>query len=144
MARKQLGVAPANTADAVTKNYLESGTVTLTNKTISGASNTITGLPASATPDAARLVRATGSSVSGQWTKILTFAAPGSPYNRFHGMYAVSCFARGGAVIDVDMGTLAADSINGSVQILSRASGSLVSDDSFKIVCNGYGQNFEL
>lgn len=137
---KGTGTVNANGIPVVTTT----GAQTVTNKTISGASNTVTNLPASATPSAARLVRTTGSTVLGQWTRVLTFAATATPYFRFHAMFSVSAFARGGAIVDVDMGTLAADQVNGSVQILSRGSTSVVADDSFKIVNNGYGQPFEL
>ncbi|MCA9340349.1 MAG: hypothetical protein KDA17_05535, partial [Candidatus Saccharibacteria bacterium] len=71
-------------AGAVQANGIEvttlSGTQTLTNKTISGASNTITNLPASATPKAARLVCTTAPVVAGQgnyWAKLMSFATTG-------------------------------------------------------------------
>lgn len=137
---KGTGVVEANGIPVVTTT----GAQTVTNKTISGASNTVTNLPASATPSAARLVRTTGSTVAGQWTRVLTFAATATPFFRFHAMFSVSGFARGGAIVDVDMGTLAADQVNASVQILSRGITTVVADDSFKIVNNGYGQPFEL
>jgi len=42
LARKQLGVAPSGSTDAVTKGFADTGTETLQNKTISGANNTLT------------------------------------------------------------------------------------------------------
>ena len=45
MARKQLGSNPSNNNDAVTKAHLESGSATLTNKTIDATSNVLTNIP---------------------------------------------------------------------------------------------------
>lgn len=48
MARKQLGAAASGGEDAVTKGYSDSSTQTLTNKSISGSSNTLSDIPQSA------------------------------------------------------------------------------------------------
>lgn len=44
MAQKHLGVSATNSTDAVTKAYVDSGIATIANKTISGSSNTVTGV----------------------------------------------------------------------------------------------------
>ncbi len=122
-----------------------SATQTLTNKTISGASNTITNIPTSAIPDAARLVRTIGGGTpSGEWAKVCTFAAPSSPYVRVALILSVTSFAYNGGIISVEMGNLAASSASARVEYISKGTSNVLRDDGFKIVSDGYGNDFEL
>lgn len=136
---KNAGVVQANGVPVVTT----SGTATLTNKTISGASNTITNLPASATPDAARLVRSHGSS-AGNWYKVFSFNPGAVPYARHAAMYAVGGYSNGSAIIAVSVGNGAEGTISCSVEFIAKGDTYILNDDAFKIVSDGYGSPIEL
>ena len=88
------------------------GQQTLTRKTLSGANNTITNLPASSTPDAARLVctTAVGGAVNTEWAKIATLNITGSNQS-------ASC------LLSVTVGGAAAESAVVSVTAYSRVTG---------------------
>jgi hypothetical protein len=144
------GVVQANGVPVVTTT----GTQALTNKTISGASNTITNLPASATPDAARLVCTTATGDVGAengaetWAKIATLSIVSSEFFDINlhlvviGGYArnvmaqVAVWMRSGATnsnpsVDVEI-------IGGVNSVLG------LSNDSFKIISGGWNTNAEL
>ena len=137
---KGTGVVMANNIPVVTTT----GAQSLTNKTISGASNTITNLPASATPDAARKVREHGTSAN-NWYKIVTYSPGAVAYARLNVVLVISSFNTTGAIISVTMGNNAADANpTGAVEFLSKGNISVLADNAFKIVANGYGQPIEL
>lgn len=66
MAEKQLGVAPSNSTDAVTKAYVDSGIASLANKTISGSSNTISNIALGSLASAAYNTTPTASTLA-EW-----------------------------------------------------------------------------
>jgi hypothetical protein len=137
---KGTGTVQANGAPVATTT----GAQALTNKTISGASNTITNLPASATPDATRFVRNHGTTLN-NWYKIFTYSPGSIAYARFAAVFTISAFNNSGAVLSMQMGNLAdGQNPTGTVEFLSKGNISVLNDDAFKIVNNGYGQPIEL
>lgn len=138
-----------NTSDA-TKN---SAVATLTNKTISGSSNTFISIPASAITDTAKLVATTinGNNTPtdgiNTWAKIATFSG-GSVYNSQSVILAITA----SAVNLGDAVTIAVFVRSGSwgenpscdVQIISGAGTQSFATDSFKMISGGYGTDIEL
>lgn len=140
------GSAVLNGLDAYTIATL-SGAQTLTNKTIDGASNTITNLPASATPDAARRVAYINSTSANQWTKLLTFEAPSS-YTRCNLLLGFSSWGGSGGsgtIVAVDMGTVGdGQSPTAFLEIVAKGAGTTLGDDSFKVIAGAFGTPIEL
>ncbi len=140
-----------NTSDA-TKN---SASATLTNKAISGASNTVTNLPASATPDAARLVCSTANGAIGTedgpntWAKIATWT-PGTAQNvdATLVLQVVNATASSGsdsAIVVLHGRQVNAVSLNPFVDIIAKGGGgTAIGIDSFKAISNGYNTKIEL
>lgn len=120
-----------------------SSTDTLTNKTISGSNNTLTNIPVSAVPDAAKFVRSHGTTAN-EWYKVFTFTPPASDYVRLNMMLAISGFTGGGAIIQISLGNTSTGNANASVEYIAKGYTPMLNDDSFKIVSDGYGQPFEL
>ncbi|MCA9334549.1 hypothetical protein KC953_00215, partial [Candidatus Saccharibacteria bacterium] len=136
-----------------TKN---SATATLTNKTISGANNTITDLPASATPDAARLVATTalggGTTEDGAntWAKLATIEIT-ELYRAINLLLSVSGARNNTASSDSAVIAVYAEVNFNTPGIANRSnvdiiasSGSTFGPDSFKIISDGYGSPYQL
>ena len=123
-----------------------SSTSTLTNKTISGASNTLSNIPASATPDAARLVTTVVGGGTGHWAKLATFTPGSNAY--FQSSLTLKLVAYGSdsaCDISVHMGNGAAGvDPYAAVSMSSRSPGTVFADDSFKVVSGAYGTPLEL
>lgn len=118
---------------------------TLTNKTISGASNTVTNLPASATPDAARMVN-TLIGVSNQWAKVASFSPGSNAYYQCSLTLGVSCYgSNSNSIVSLHMGNQGSGTAPvATLSILAKGSGTAIADDGFKIVCDAYGSPIEL
>jgi hypothetical protein len=132
--------------DDATRNAVErTATATLTNKTISGASNTVTNLPASATPDAARIVN-TIIGVSNQWAKVASFAPGSNAYFQCSLTLGVSCYgSNSSSIISLHMGNQGSGTAPvATISMLAKGSGNVIVDDGFKIVCDAYGSPVEL
>ncbi|MCA9340521.1 MAG: hypothetical protein KDA17_06410, partial [Candidatus Saccharibacteria bacterium] len=137
---KGSGVVRANGAEVATI----SGAQTLSNKTMNGASNTITNLPASATPDAARKVWTSLSTVSGQWTKVLTYTPGNTTLDRISLCLSFVSFAHNtSAIVALEAG-ITSNTSSASIELLSKAAGTALGADSFKIISDGSGAAFEL
>jgi hypothetical protein len=148
LASKGTGTVNANGIPVVTTT----GAQTVTNKTISGASNTVTNLPASATPDAARLVCSTaGAGVDTEngantWAKIASW--PGLSLNtdltivlgvaaNNSGDYAIVSASQrnSGAAVVFNLQMLA---------LHAHPSAPQIGADSFKLVSDGQGSTTSL
>jgi len=140
-----------NTSNATER----AATATLTNKTISGASNTLTNIPASATPDASRLVCTTAlgdiaaSNGANTWAKIATFSSGTNQFAESQVILSVANANSGGhdtAIISV---LYRANATNSNptldVRIISKGGtyGGL-GPDSFKMVSGGWATSAEL
>ncbi|USN96173.1 MAG: hypothetical protein H6797_03785 [Candidatus Nomurabacteria bacterium] len=137
---KGTGVVQANGVEVATV----SGTQALTNKTLSGANNTITDIPASATPDAARKVWTSLSTVSGQWTKVLTYTPGNTTLDRISLCLSFVSFAHNtSAIVALEAG-ITSNTSSASIELLSKAAGTALGADSFKIISDGSGAAFEL
>jgi hypothetical protein len=140
-----------NTSNATER----AATATLTNKTISGASNTLTNIPASATPDASRLVCTTAlgdvaaSNGANTWAKIATFSSGTNQFAESQVILSVANANSGGhdtAIISVLYRANATDSNPTlDVRIISKGGtyGGL-GPDSFKMVSGGWATSAEL
>jgi hypothetical protein len=147
---KGSGTVKANGVDVATI----SGAQTLTNKTISGSSNTITDLPASATPDAARLVCKTATGGSGvenganTWAKLVTLTpAANGTCALLLGITTGTSFQPQTAILQVwAYATQPSPALPlvGVNLIGMPSSGYAFYADGFKVVNNGYGQPVEL
>jgi len=132
---------------------------TLTNKTISGASNTLSNIPASATPNASRLVVTTLGGGTGTedgpntWNKIATISFGSNQNFETQVMLAVvggvSGNAHDTAIISIQcraQTTGLVPYIN--VEMLAKGGSSsstaLIGADSFKIISGGFGTDIEL
>jgi hypothetical protein len=135
-----------------------SSTNTLTNKTISGASNTITNIPASATPNASRLVATTAIGGTGTedgantWAKIATLSfgttsletqcllaiTGGNSGNNFD-TAIISVFGRSRPTPNVPWAYVEMLSKGGSTSAAAH-----IGSDSFKIISGGFGTDIEL
>ena len=149
---KGSGTIKANGVDVVTT----SGAATLSNKTISGASNTITNLPASATPDAARIVctTATGGATAedgaNTWAKVATINL--TQQARAATLILGVTLGRNnvGSADNVILSVYCESNINtpgyankSNVDIIGGSLGVLAADG-FKIISGGYGTPYEL
>lgn len=67
MARKLLGATPAGSTDAATVDYVNTATATLTNKNISGSSNTITNIPNAALTNSSITINGTSVSLGSSY-----------------------------------------------------------------------------
>ena len=147
------GTVQANGVSIVTTT----GTQTLTGKTISGASNTVTNLPASATPDAGRLVHTTAaggtSAANGAntWTKIATISAGAAQYVDCNLLLALTTSNIGSTQpLSAIVSVVANQSATGTnpllgVEMVAKSGNSLgISDDSFKLVSGGFSSDIEL
>lgn len=132
------------------KSYYDDVTSTLNNKSISGSTNTITNLPASATPDAARLISTLtnpGGS-SNQWTKLLTITH-GSPYYTANLLIYVivrELQENGSALVSLSSGRSASGVLPTLNLDIIAASGpaSHLGPTSFKLISNGENEPTEL
>jgi hypothetical protein len=137
---KGTGTVQANGVDVVTTT----GTQTLTNKTISGASNTITNLPASATPLASRLVATTSVTVANNWTKVATFAPGSNPYySHTLNLRFVAYGSPSSAVVGIFMGNTT-DGTNPSVVVRMTERTGTFAASFLKVVSGVYGTNSEI
>lgn len=139
LTKTDVGLANVDNTSDATKL---SANGTLTNKVISGASNTISNLPASATPDAARLVMVTAVGGTGAqdgpntWAKIASVS--GVANNRdFHLILGVSmrdATAHDNAIVSVRFRNVNGTSNLVSVDYLAKGGVGMLAPDSFKMV----------
>ncbi len=152
LTKTDVGLANVDNTSDATKL---SANGTLTNKVISGASNTISNLPASATPDAARLVCTTASggvtteNGANTWAKIATYATGTNQYAELQSLLAItnaSSASHDTAIISVYVRS------NGTSQnpicdvqfVAKGGSGTRLAADSFKIISGAWSTNIEL
>jgi hypothetical protein len=154
LAKSDVGLGNVDNTSDATKN---SQTATLTNKTLSGASNTVTNLPASATPDAGRLVHTTaagGSSAANganTWTKIATISTGSAQYVDCNLLLAFTTSNIGSTQpLSAIISVIACASATGTnpvlgIEMVTKASTSnAIVDDSFKLVSGGWSSDIEL
>jgi hypothetical protein len=132
-----------------------SSAVTLTNKTINGASNTLSNIPASATPNASRLVVTTAAGAAGTedgantWAKIATISFGTNQFyetqvvlsvvgqsSGLHDSAIISVFARSQATSSNPLV---------DIQMIAKAGGeNLIMMDSFKVISGAWSTDIEV
>jgi hypothetical protein len=140
---KGTGVVKANNIPVATTT----GAQTVTNKTISGASNTITNLPAASTPLAARLVCTTNVSVANNWTKVATFAPGSNPYYAQTlklQFVALTYGTASVASVAIQFGNEASGANPRVAARMIERTGASFADDFLKVVGGSYGTDFEV
>lgn len=137
--------------------YIASLTATLTNKTMSGSSNTFSNIPASALLDTSKLVATTAAGSSGTedgantWAKLGSFTSAVNNWT----FAAVFAYSMDSSAVSTDtdnpQGILAMRLRNtgsiatATVEVLAKGKGtSLLSTDSFKVIYGAKGDPYEL
>jgi hypothetical protein len=125
------------------------GVQALTNKTISGASNTVTNLPSSSMPDASRKVGSTSALTTGQtgyWSKIMTLQTAGSPIlGLLLAVQMGNWHPADSAILSVGVSASATGQSSVNLKMLARGGDdAYLKSDSFKIIAPATGGNVEL
>jgi hypothetical protein len=139
---KGTGTVQANSVPVVTTT----GPQTVTNKTISGASNTITNLPASATPNASRLV-ATTANVAGvnHWAKLMSFDTTGAFTAATLNLKVCVFGQAASAEVNLHVGATIQSAVSPTISVLSATGNpAYIRPDNFKVIRSAIGTPVEL